>query len=115
MEKYYDFMDSALRAGYPYVMIAEAALEGKVDAVVFSSYKDIIDAYKDAARQIAKIEDVYDAAGEVVFRATIYKTEEYYDLYTIHNFVCLLSRYTSGRMWVTRSDLSQTIVREGRR
>ena len=115
MEKYYDFMDSALRAGYPYVMITEAALEGKVDVVVFSIYKDIKDAYKDAAHQIAKVEDVYDAAGEVVFRAAIYKTEEHCDLFTTHNFVCMLSRYTSGHMWMTRSDLRQTVVREGRR
>lgn len=115
MERYCDFMDSALRAGYPYVMVTEANLEGKVDAVVFSSYKGIKDAYKDAARQIAKIEDVYDAEGEVIFRAAIYKTEKYFNLFTTHNFVCLLSRYTTGRMVMTCADLRQTLVREDRR
>lgn len=94
MKENFDFMESAARAGYPYTMKTAAELEGKLDAVIYTSYKTAKAAYEDAARHLREIAELYDdEKAYVFFSATITKTEFLYDRIPYYTHVSVLSRF----------------------
>lgn len=93
MKENFDFMESAARAGYPYTMKTAAELDGKLDAVIYTSYKTAKDAYEDAAKRLREIAELYDEEkAYVYFTASITKTEFLYDRIPFYTHVSVLSR-----------------------
>lgn len=94
MKENFDFMESAARAGYHYTMKTVAELDGKIDAVIYTSYKTAKDAYQDAAKRLREISELYDDENAYVFcNATITKTEFLYDRIPYYTHVSVLSRF----------------------
>ena len=117
MKEKYEFCESAARAGYPYAMTVTAELEGRIDAVIYSSYKTLKDAYYDAAHRLHMIAEVFEDADElVIYNASITRTEIISGRYPHFKHQCIVSRYGSGNYYCIGGLQShQTIVRPKKR
>lgn len=116
MKENFDFMESAARAGYPYTMKTAAELDGKVDAVIYTSYKTAKDAYKDAAKHLREISELYDdEKAYVTITSTITKTEFLYDRIPFYKHISLLSRVQNRIYCAGGSEHHVTVVRDKRR
>lgn len=93
----FDFMESAAKAGYPYTMVSTAKLEGRIDAVVYTSYKTMKDAYKDAAYRVQELAELYDDEKSFVwFGASISRTD-IRNGYPLFKHICVVGRYSFAK------------------
>lgn len=91
----YDFIESAFKAGYPYVLRIDVTVEGQLDSVEFRSYKDCINAWRDASRKLGQVFDDYKKEEIVWAHGHIWRCSEKYGI-TQHDLICTIGSYDRG-------------------
>lgn len=99
----YDFIDSAFKAGFPYVLEIEVKVDGRLDGVELRSYKDSATAWRVASRKMGKIFELYKEDNAVAY-GHIWKCSAGDGILNWHDLICTIGSYDHGSYRnVTRS------------
>lgn len=107
----FDFMDSAFKAGYPYILEIEVRVRNKVDSLEYRSYKDCVYAYRDASRKLGQVFDDYkdEKDRDVKAFGTIWRCSQG-PIFVKHDVICTLGSFEKGsRRNIVRDGEVQTL------
>lgn len=100
----FQFMDSALKAGYPYVLEIEVKVAGEVDYVYYKSYKDCVLAWRDASRLLGQAFNAYEYDEHAMAFAQIWRVSGDL-LFNKHDLICTIGAFDKGS--------ARNVVRDG--